>query len=254
MKQNTNISLTTFAELIIKNWLTILITSITFALLAYFSSIIFFKPKYISEASISVGINFKEVGHLSQYEQDQFIGQVEYLLISDEITLNTLEKLSIDEGIKLEYEDFLSNRILERQSNLLNFKYVSSNPNLPQKVVSAWMNTGYAELEGAYSHALGHQHLIDLQSAYLSCYQTTSSQNTEPMCSDLLTKLPTEQEILIEKELSKGLFPGLIFSKAYEQAPTAYPIRQQTSLIVLGGFFIGFFGCIIYLLLTQKVQ
>ncbi len=251
MKTKVNLSSTELFIQINQHWLLLLLMGLTGALLSVVISLLFIRPVYISSSQTSIGINFKEIGHLSQYDQDQYIGLVEALFLSDEVMQDTLSFLAA-RGISLTQQEFITNRMLERKSNLIILKYKSTDNQSPQWITSAWNQVALEHLTTAYEHALTYQRYRNLQNSYLICFQNSVQYPAAANCEWLQTQIPATQTILEEKVLSRGIFPGISFFLVNEEASFPIVIRHQTNILVLSGFFIGLILGIIILLFAQK--
>lgn len=252
MKSNPIFTSTELFTRINKHWLFLLLSGLAGAVISLVISLFFIQPTYISTAQISVGINFKEIGHISQYEQDQYIGLVEALFLSDAVVQNTLDALAL-QNIHLTKQAFIDHRLVERKSNLIILKYAAKDENIPQIIASTWNKNAFQALSNAYQHAINYQNLINLQNAYLSCYQNAVEYPAAANCSQLLSQLPDTHSVLEEKRLSQGLFPGLTFYFLDEEASAPQVIRHQTNVLVLAGFFAGLFIAIIVLLFVKRL-
>ena len=73
--------LQTISNRIFRFWWILILGGIIGSLFGLIANRIFIKPIYSADATISVLINFKGVGYLTQYEQDQMIGHVKSFLI-----------------------------------------------------------------------------------------------------------------------------------------------------------------------------
>jgi hypothetical protein len=251
MKSNSDFTSNELFSRINHQWMFFLLCGLGGALLSFFFSLLFFKTSYISFSQISVNINFKEIGHLNQYEQDQHIGLVEALFLSDDVVQDTLASLAA-QNVNLSKQEFLDHRLVERKANIILLKYVSKDKNLPQIIVTTWTQTAFQSLSDTYQHAATYQSLMDLQNAYESCFQNAATFPAIADCSILLKQLPDTQTIWLEKQLSKGLFPGLTFFLLDEESSPPQEIRYQTNALVLAGFFTGLMFALILLLFVKR--
>lgn len=236
-----------------KAWLQLLVFGFVGALTAFFIGKFLIQPVYVSDAKVSVGINFKQVGHLSQYEQDQYIGLVEALFLSDTVTQKTLDSLSTN-GVDLSIEEFKENRVLEREINNLIFKYKNNQPEPAKKIVSAWVNVAFSELEIAYDHATSYHLLMNRLSSYEKCIERAANLKYGYFCDSMITLLPSDDELSAERENSRGIFPGLVFDQIDNVGSNPVPVQNQTNLLVLAGFFLGLFFKLTFLIFFHKTN
>ncbi len=251
MKTSSTISSSELFLKINDHWLLLLLFSLTGAFITFIIATLIIQPVYISTSQTSIGINFKEIGHLSQYDQDQYIGLVEALFLSDEVLQSTLESLESN-NILTNKQEFLNNRILERKENLIILKYTSRDKTIPQIIVSTWNKIAIDKLSESYEHALKYQTYINFQNSYLLCIQNPVNSPATAICESISNQIPSSQTIMEEKRFSNGIFQGLTFFLVNEEASVPQVIRNQTNILVLAGFFIGLIVALLKLLFVQK--
>lgn len=251
MKSNPSISSIELFLKINNHWLFLFLFALTGALVSYVIAILIIQPVYISSSQTSIGINFKEIGHISQYDQDQYIGLVEALFLSDDVLQSTLKSLESD-NIFLTEQEFLDNRSLERKANLLLLNYISNDKNKPQMIVSTWNQVAFNKLSESYEHALKYQTYTNFQNSYLSCVQNSVNSPAASFCESMSKQIPSSETIMEEKVLSNGIFPGLTFYLVDEEASLPKVVRNQTSMMVLAGFFTGLIFAFLILLFVRK--
>jgi capsular polysaccharide biosynthesis protein len=247
------ISTSNISDKLIRFWWVLLIGGIFGGLITYFISIIFLQPVYLSEAKMSIAINFKEVGQLSQYEQDQMIGNIVSLFSTEETIKETIN--SLDDS-NMNINDFLNTCFLERQVNSILFRCKSTNQDSSQKWANNWARVSYEKLSETFKHSIEYEKLRKLQTAFELCLiRSIIVPPTSGDCLQLLPESKNNQEMseLLDQEfqLSKNIYPGFVFS---DIIPAEYPIkatRFQTNSILLIGSFLGFILACIFLLLNK---
>ncbi len=225
---------------LIQFWWVILICGIVGTIISYFISILFLKPIYVAESKLSVSINFKEVGHLSQYEQDQMIGNITSLFQTSE---TIQEVVSTINDASLDVSNFSNSCFLERQVNEILFRCKSTDPSVSQKWSTTWANISHKKLSEAFTHALEYEKLIRLQNSYQDCVEESILLSPVKIdCEKLIpSNLSSEEQLQVinqEFQLSKNIHPGFVFSDVIPASIPDKPIRYQTNtLVVLGAFF-----------------
>ena len=227
---------------IFDNWWVLLLGGITGALVAYFSSFIFISPVYVAEAQLSVVINFKEVGHLSQYEQDQMIGNIISLFYTNDVLSEAVAH--IDDPAITE-SDFKNSCFIERQVNSILFRCKSGDPSIGMNWANNWAKTSHQALSEAYSHALKYESIKRQQIAYESCVQRSyfvfpTPAECQKIISDQVTEEKLENDLKQKMLSSKNIFPGIKFSDVIPAEPPHKATRFQTNSLVLSGSIFGF--------------
>ena len=236
-------SLTTnFSERIFQFWWLLLIGSLVGGIIAFISAIILISPMYLAEAKMSIAINFKEVGHLSQYEQDQLIGNVINLFETNEIVEPTVELINDND---LSISKFRKSCFMERQVNTLFFRCISNDPVISQKWANHWAKIAYEKLFEAYGHALLYEKLLRAQDSYETCVER--SYFVFPTSTDCQKILPEQtsleqlaDEIEYKRLLSKNIFPGFKFSEIILAEQPQKVVFNNTNAFVLSGSLFGF--------------
>lgn len=234
---------------IFQNWWVLLIGGIIGGLVAYFSSIIFIQPIFVAEAGLSVLINFKEVGHLSQYEQDQMIGNVISLFQTNEVINDTIINIH-DQN--LDISNFKNSCFIERQVNSILFRCQSSDPIIGTLWANQWAIVSHEILSEAYIHALNYEALKRIQLSFESCIQQSYFNPPTPAeCLDLLPDHLSTKDFnqLVQQEmlLSKNIFPGIKFSEVIPAQKPQKSSRFQTNNLVLSGSIFGFLVSFLFL-------
>jgi hypothetical protein len=251
MKTNATLTFSELFSEIIDHWLFLFLFSLSGAFISFLIASFIIKPVYLSSSQISIGINFKEIGHISQYDQDQYIGLVEALFMSDDVLDSTLKSLK-SKQVVLTKEEFLNNRSVERKANLIILNYISQDQTLPQIIVTTWAQNAFDKLTDSYEHALKYQTYVNFQNSYLRCIENSVTSPASALCESISDQLPSSQTIIEEKFLSNGLFPGLTFYLVTQEGSVPKVMQFQTNNLVLAGFFIGFILAFIKILLIQK--
>jgi hypothetical protein len=237
------------SEKIFQFWWMLLIGGMVGGIIAFISTYFLVSPDYLAEAKMSIIINFKEVGHLSQYEQDQMIGNVISMFQSNDITEETIDLLGDD---MVSISEFRNSCFMERQVNTLFFRCISNDPVLSQKWVNHWANISYDKLSTAYGHALQFEKLQRKQDSFELCVQRSydafpSSSDCKKLISDQFTQEQLIAEIEYERLNSKNIFPGFKFSEITSAEIPQKPVRNNTNIYVLTGSLFGFIISFIFL-------
>lgn len=230
-------------SIISKNWGKLIIGGLVGSLIAFFISLLFFHPIYTAQSEISIVINFKEVGHLTQYEQDQVIGNVMSLFSSSEVVDETIANIKDEPPTTTE---FRKNCFLERQVNSIFFRCQSTNPNLAVNWANQWGQISQKSLEVAYTHAIKYEELMRKQQSYENCVEkSVFTLPTFMDCSALFSDQKQFEELhqTLDQEFKfgKNIYPGIKFSEIIPARIPTRAIRNQTNLLVLSGAFFGFF-------------
>ena len=237
--------LQTISNRIFRFWWILILGGIIGSLLGFIANRIFINPLYVANASISVLINFKEVGHLTQYEQDQMIGNVKSLFTSYDVIQKTIlsENLLITD---YNLTQFKNDCFLEQKVNEIIFSCVNTDPQISMELANKWSEISFSELTNAYNHAKTLQSLTLSENEYEKCIELSTSgipsfYECKLLQSDdsILEKMTSE--LKSEYEKSKGIFPGLTFSYGSNASLPEIPVRYQTNTMVL---FAGLAGMI----------
>ncbi len=234
---------------IFHNWWLLLVGGIIGGIIAYLTSIIFFPPIFVAEAELSVSINFKEVGHLSQYEQDQMIGNIISLFQMNEVINETITNIS---DKNLDVSTFKKSCFTERQVNSILFRCQSTDPTVGTRWANQWAMVSHEIFSEAYFHALKYESLMREQLSYESCIQ--QSYFIFPTPAECLDILPDNlsfdnlnQMLQQELLLSKNIFPGIRFSDVISAEIPQKASRYQTNNLVLSGAIFGLLVSFIFL-------
>lgn len=236
-------------EKIFQNWWLLLIGGIIGGLVAYFLSIIFIPPIFVAEAELSVVINFKEVGHLSQYEQDQMIGNIISLFQTNEVINETIT--NIDDP-NLNISNFKNSCFIERQVNSILFRCQSTDPAIGTQWANHWTIVSHEVLSETYFHALNYESLKRGQLSFESCIQRSYFIFPTPIeCLDLLPDHLSIEDFnqLLQQEmlLSKNIFPGIKFSDVIPAEIPQKASRFQTNNLVMSGAIFGLLVSFLFL-------
>lgn len=236
----------------LKLWWILVIGGVIGALIGLAINKIFIKPLFTAESSISAVINFDQVGHLTQYEQDQFIGHIMTFLQSKEVIEGTINLIRSEE-LSIDFQEFTSACQLERNLDEIVFRCNHNSPTLAKTYVDRWKEIGLNLLLEALTHAQKYNALLEKQNQIDKCLQLSAfSYNSVHYCDlriesyDLLSS-----ETKKEFELSKGIFAGISILNGSPSSVPDRPVRNNTNLMVLSG---ALFGLIIsfFLIITPK--
>lgn len=234
---------------ILQNWWLLLIGGIIGGFIAYLTSFIFIAPVFVAQAELSIVINFKEVGHLSQYEQDQMIGNIISLFQTNEVLQKTITNIDYP---NLAVSNFQKSCFIERQVNSILFRCQSTDPTLSTQWANQWAMVSHEILSEAYIHALNYESLKREQLSYESCIEL--SYFISPTPSECVDILPDNFSIdglnqMLQQELllSKNIFPGIRFSEVIPAEVPQKAARYQTNYLVLSGSVFGFLVSFLFL-------
>lgn len=253
-RMKTTIDSTKISQNIIQFWWVLILGGAIGAIVSYLVSLFFLQPVFVAESKISVSINFKQVGHLTQYEQDQMIGNVSSLFLASETIEETVELLADDE---ININNFQNYCFLERQVNEILLRCKSDDPLKSQFWSVTWAKISYQKLSDAYTHALEFEKLVSIQDSYETCVEK-SILFSPPMidCQKLLpigvTLEELDQSINMEQEMSKNIYTGFVFSEVIPAAIPEKPTRYQTNSLVLIGAFFGLILSLIFVSSTNN--
>lgn len=234
---------------IFQNWWLLLIGGIMGGFVAYLTSFIFIAPVFVAQAELSVVINFKEVGHLSQYEQDQMIGNVISLFQTNEVIDKTIRNI---DNANMNVSNFKKACFIERQVNSILFRCQSTDPSIGTHWTNQWAMVSHEILSEAYIHALNYESLKRMQLSYESCIER--SYFNFPTTAECVDTLPDNSSInnlnqLLQQELllSKNIYPGIRFSDVLPAEVPQKAARFQTNYLVLSGSIFGFLVSFLFL-------
>lgn len=236
--ENENLDIRAISSQILKYWWMLVLLGSSGALIGCLLNIFFIKPTYSATSTISASINFSQVGHLTQYEQDQFFGHILTFLRSDQIIDEVISSYAIT---KIDKSHFLQNCFLERQLNEINFRCILTKPDEAQALSILWKKTGFTWLKNALDHAAIYQSLLLQQTQLESCFQQNAlGLNSYFDCSSLKNddKALVEQ-LNREKEQSQGMLPGFTLVDGGNATFPKKAIRHQMNLMVFSGAMIG---------------
>ena len=242
------------AEQLFEKWWLLIVFGFLGGIVAYVIALFFFPPVYTAKSEISVVINFKEVGHLTQYEQDQVIGNVISLFSSKDVLESTVTNLT-NGGISI--NDFKEHCFAERQVNSVFFRCKSTDPNVAMDWSNNWANVSHSALVDAFSHAQTYESLIEKQNAYENCIEYSDFVlPTFADCNEIFGESYSIKELdeatNQEFNLSKNIFTGIKYSDVIEASLPQEPTRYQTNTIMLSGSFFGLLFSIIFIQLKKN--
>lgn len=249
----TTIDSNKISQNIIHYWWVLILGGAIGAIISYIVSLIFLQPIYVAESKISVSINFKQVGHLTQYEQDQMIGNVSSLFQSVDTIEGVLEITGVDD---VALSNFLNYCFLERQVNEILFRCKSDDPIKSQFWSNTWAQVAHQKLFDAYIHALENEKLRKIQDSYETCIEnsvllTPSIIDCQKLLPQGISSEEFTQSLISEQQLSKNIYPGIVFSEAIPAATPEKPTRFQTNSLVLIG---ALFGIILSLFFVSTIK
>jgi len=243
------------AEQIFHQWWLLIVFGFFGGIVAYIIALFFFPPVYTAQSEISVVINFKEVGHLTQYEQDQVIGNVISFFSSPEVMEATVAKIK---DAEISINEFMDHCFIERQVNSIFFRCKSTDPSLAMDWSIIWANTSHEALVDAFSHAQTYDSLIKKQDAYENCIELSDLVlPTYADCVEIYGQYSSEElteSINQEFNLSKNIFTGIKYSDVIEANLPQTPTRYQTNTIMLSGSFFGLLFSILFIQLKKNVK
>jgi len=224
-----------------KLWWILVTGGIIGALLGLAINMLFIKPIFTAESSISAVINFDQVGHLTQYEQDQFIGHVMTFLQSEEVIEGTLVKLK-STSLDSDFQGFSNSCLLERNLDEIVFRCNNNSPILAKTYADIWKEVGLNFLLEALNHAQKYNALIAIQNQIDKCLQLSAfTINSNHYCDLNIDSFDfLSGETRKELELSKGIFAGFSIVDGSSSKIPNRPVRNNTNLMVLSGAIFGF--------------
>jgi capsular polysaccharide biosynthesis protein len=224
----------------LKFWWLLVLGGIMGAMLGLALNLTIVKPIYTSRASISAVINFYQVGHLTQYEQDQYIGHLITFLKSSEILDETISGLS-DQGIQIDRQTFAKTCFIERNLNEIVLRCADPSAQLAKTYVEHWERVGFRSLANALTHARKYDELLLKQDQIQKCLETSAlTVNSGNYCNlqtEDLEQLSAETKS--EFEQSKGMFSGISILEGSAPLLPEHPVRNNMNLLVLGGAVFG---------------
>ncbi len=233
-----NPNLSSISSRAIKFWWVLVITSILGALLGWSINRTLVKPFYIATSSFSASINFYRLGHLTQYEQDQFYSNLLAFLKSDQVVNSTINGLPQPQ---IGTEQFRDICFLERQLSEILFRCKGSNPEQAKFLSTKWKGQALEELKDALFHAQRYQQLMDAQKQIETCIQKSALGLNSPYLCEIPVPDPDIRLGLDrEKELSYGIFQGFTLVDGQNSGIPQRAERNQTNLMVLFGALTGF--------------
>lgn len=220
------------------------------AIISYIISLIFLQPIYVAESRISVSINFKQVGHLTQYEQDQMIGNVTSLFQTSDTIDEVLGLLNDDE---LNTSNFLNHCFIERQVNEIYFRCKSEDPSKSLDWSSTWADVAYQKLFEAYEHAVEYEKLSGIQDDYETCVEGSIlippvSLECSKLLPDDISSEELSQTLKNEFQLSKNIHTGFVFSEVIPATLPERSFRYGTNTLVIIGTLLGVILSLFYVL------
>lgn len=234
-----DLNLMSISSKAIKYWWLMVIAGTIGGLIGFLLSILVIPPLYSASSEISAQIDFTDVGHLTQYEQDQFHSHLMSFARSDEVIFQTLDRLSAPE---IEIGTFRSVCKAERQLSQIVFRCQDIDPERSAEMANSWQAVAYSAIEEALFHARQYRKLTTRQQQIEACIQrSVSSPESIYECNfneDDLNLLA--EEIESERKASAGLVPGFSLSLGSTAVIADSPVRHQTGLMVLAGASLGF--------------
>lgn len=225
-----------------KNWWLLIFGGIAGGIFGLLLNLILIRPLYSAETSISSIINFYQIGHLTQFEQDQYIGQLITFSKSDDVLNSVIEKLK-GTAFPIDLQSFKNVCFTERYLNEIIYRCVSESPEQAKLFSDTWGNISYSKLSEAMYHGRKYSQLISKQKQIEKCLELSSfSINSNFICAIDENNF-VELSNLVEREffLSKGLFPGISITQGATSPYPDHPTRNNMNTMVLSGVFLGLF-------------
>lgn len=230
-----------------KYWWFLIIGGIIGAIFGLLLNFFLIKPLYSAKTSVSVVINFYQVGHLTQYEQDQYIGHLIIYTKSDDVLDAVIEKLN-EIGNPVDLQSFKKTCFTERNLNEIIFRCVDKSPEQAKLFVDIWGEIAYSKLSDALVHGRNFEELMSRQKQLENCLELSSySINSNYYCQ-IDTIISPELTASLEKEfeLSKGLFSGISVSPGASSTFPDHAIRNNMNTMVLSGAILGLIISVCY--------
>ena len=225
----------------------LILGGITGAIFGLLLNLFLIKPLYSAKTSVSAIINFYQVGHLTQYEQDQYIGHLIVYSKSDDVLDAVIKKLN-EIGNPVDVQSFKKTCFTERSLNEIIFSCIDKSPEKAKLFVDTWGEIAYSKLREALVHSRNFDVLLSRQKQLENCLELSSfSINSNYYCQ-IDTKISQELTANLEKEfnLSKGLFSGISVSPEASSTFPDHAIRNNMNTMVLSGAILGLIISVCY--------
>jgi len=218
----------------------LILGGITGAIFGLLLNLFLIKPLYSAKTSVSAIINFYQVGHLTQYEQDQYIGHLIVYSKSDDVLDAVIEKLN-EIGNPIDVQSFKKTCFIERNLNEIIFRCTDKSPEQAKLFVDTWGLIAYSKLSEALVHGRNFDVLLSRQKQLENCLELSAySINSNNYCL-FETKNSQELKTNLEKEfgLSKGFFSGISITPGESSTFPDRAIRNNMNTMVLSGAILG---------------
>lgn len=245
------ITLSSISSKAIQFWWLLVIAGTLGGLFGFLASRMILPPIYSAASEISVQINFTEVGHLTQYEQDQLYSHLIAFVRSDALLKKVVDLSSPSE---FSFEDYRSSCKVERQLSQIIFRCQNQKAQLATEMANYLQSAAYTALKEALGHAERYQQLTKRVQQLETCVERSAmglaTGYTCPITDHMLEELSSKVEG--EKIASSGIIPGFTILPGASAEIPGEPIRHQTNLLVISGALIGLIIAFILSLAGKK--
>jgi hypothetical protein len=194
---------------------------------------------YEASVVISVGMDFAQLGELTDIEHDHAMEGVGDIFFVPDV-LDAVGDVTSISGNDL--IDFFS---AERSFNTWILSVRNEDPVAAQRLASAWAEISVDLLNDLLNHAVLGDLLEDRADELNDCIIGVPSEPVYGLCGlnnldELLAEYSTIRDLIQEERLqSRGILPGMSFLILESGEPQAVPVLFERNTLVLAGFILG---------------
>lgn len=243
-----------------RTWYVLIILGLAGALIGYLAACNN-PPLYEATSVLSVGLNFDQTPHLSQYEEDFALGKLASVVIGDDVFAVVLQRYGQEtqfNDLPLDVADLRGLVVMERKGSRWELKVRGQHPEHLAWLANTWAEAGQSAYQEAFLHAV---QALDLQSQRqglnAEIVQLTSAESISLTEQAALDEIETrlmqlDEEFVSEMAQARGVTTYLSLEWTEQAFMDDKPLVGAHGTFILVGNLIGIIVGLSILLITLK--